>query len=189
MVHIQWESYSSLSGLSKEDQATQVKALMLCLSRETLSIEHNLGFTEEQMKQPQAIITAIRAYVDGHLNETVERRNFRRRTQQEGETFDDFLIALRELIKTCKFCSDVCTKKSLRDQIIEGLRDPETIEDLLKEKDLTLDTTIMHCRSREAAKKYRSDLSQDEQSTLAAVHAPTQARVKLACSGCTVSSI
>lgn len=127
---IQWESYSSLSGLSKEDQETQVKALMLCLSRETLSIVHNLGLTEEQMKQPQSIITAMRAYVDGHLNETVERRNFSRRTQQEGETFDDFLIALRELIKTCKFCSEVCAKKSLRDQIIEGLRDPETIEDL-----------------------------------------------------------
>ena len=98
--------------------------------------------------------------------------------------FDDFLIALCELIKTCKFCSDICTKKSLRDQIIEGLRDPETIEDLLKERDLTLDTTIMRCRSREAAKKYRSDLSQDKQSTLAAVRAPTQARVKIACSGC-----
>ena len=65
----QWESYSSLSGLSKEDQATQVKALMLCLSRETLSIIHNLGLTEEQMKQPQAIITAMRVYVDGHLND------------------------------------------------------------------------------------------------------------------------
>ena len=42
----------------------------------------------------------------------------------------------------------------------------------------------MRCRSRETAKKYHSDLSQDEQSMLAAVRAPTQARVKLACSGC-----
>ena len=32
-----------------------------------------------------------------YVNETVERRNFRRRVQQPGETFDDFLIALRDL--------------------------------------------------------------------------------------------
>ena len=97
--------FSSLSGLSKEEPATQVKALMLCLSRETLSIVQNLGLTEAQLKEPQSKITAMCAYVDGHVNETVERHNFRCCKQQEGETFDDFLIALRELIKMCKLCS------------------------------------------------------------------------------------
>ena len=95
------------------------------------------------MKQPSEIIRAMQEYVDGHVNETVERRNFRRRKQQPGESFDDFVIALCELIKTCKFCSPSCAQKNLRDQIIEGLRDAETVEDLLKEKDLMLETTIL----------------------------------------------
>ena len=64
--------------------------------------------------------------VDGHVNETVERWNFRKRTQQLGESFDDFLVSLREPMKTCNFCFDDCTNKSIRDQIIEGLLDADT---------------------------------------------------------------
>ena len=179
---LQWESYSCLSGLAKE-AGTQVKALMLSFSRDTLAIVQNLGLTEDQMKAPQDIIAAIRAYVDGHVNETVERRNFRRRRQQAGESFDDFLIALRELIKTCKFCSDAWAQKGLRDQIIEGLQNADTVEDLLKEKDLTLATTIMRFRSREAAKKHCSDITEVEPGTIAAARTPYQARSKT-CTGC-----
>ena len=86
----------------------QVKALTLCFSSETLAIVQNLGLTEDQMKDTGEIIDAIQRYVDGHTNETVERRNFRRQTQQPGKSFDDYLISLCELTKTCKFCSESC---------------------------------------------------------------------------------
>ena len=43
------------------------------------------------------IIEALQAYVDGHLNETVEHRSFRCHKQQTGEIFDDYLISLRDL--------------------------------------------------------------------------------------------
>ena len=99
------------------------------------------------------IVAAIQRYVEGQINESVERRTFRRRVQQPGESFDDFLVSLRELAKTCKFCSDNCTTKNIRDQIIEGLRDGDTIEHLLQETDLNLDKTITTCRAQEAAKE------------------------------------
>ena len=72
----QWESYSSLSGLSNEDAAKQVKALTLCLLRDTLTIIHNLGLSENEMKDTEAIIDAMQRYVDGHINEMVEHQNF-----------------------------------------------------------------------------------------------------------------
>ena len=106
--HTQWESYCFLSGLLEEDAAKQVKALILCLPRETLTIVHNLGLNKADMKRPPAIIDALQRYVDGHINESVEQRNFRRQTQQHGETFDDYLISLRDLAKTCRFCSNDC---------------------------------------------------------------------------------
>ena len=71
------------------------------------------------MKQPDAVIQAMQEYIDGHVNEMVEHRNFCQWQQQPGESFDDFLIALHELIKTCKFYSDMCAQKNLRNQIIE----------------------------------------------------------------------
>ena len=86
-------------------------------------VVQNLGLTTEARNDVSQVIQALQRYVDGHINETVERRNFRRRIQQPGETFDDFLISLRELAKTCKFCSDTCKEKSIRNQIIEGSKD------------------------------------------------------------------
>jgi len=62
-------------------------------------------------------------------------------------------------------------QKSLRDQIIEGLRDrdADTIKDLLKENNLTLDATIARCRSQEAARKYCLEITQQEQEAVAAL--------------------
>ena len=185
----QWDSYCFLSGLVDEDSTKQVKVLTLCLSRETLAIVHNLGLSETQMKKPSAVIDALQRYVDGHINETVERRNFRRRTQQQGETFDDYLIALREMAKTCKFCSDTCMQKNIRDQVIEGLLDGDTVEDLLQEPDLTLTTAITKCRSREAAKKNRSQMLAQEPelgvvATLQYPQIPNQQGRPRTCPGC-----
>ena len=59
--------------------------------------------------------------------------------------------------KTCNFCSDTCTQKNIRDQIIEGTKD--TVEQLLKQPDLTLDAAITLCRAQEAAKKHRREIS------------------------------
>ena len=145
----QWDAYLSLSGLDKQLQTKQVQA-SLCFSRETVTIVDNLGRTATQKGDSKQIVTAIR-YV-GHINESVERRNFQQRVQQPGESLDDFLVALRELAETCQFCSDRCTTKSIRDQIIEGLTDDDTVKDLIKGKDLTLDKTITTCRAQEAAK-------------------------------------
>ena len=118
---LQWKSYCSLSRLANEGASKQVEALSLCFLREALAIVQNLGLTNYERKDVTAIIEALQSYVDGHLNETVEQRNFCRRKQQPGETFHNFLISLRELAKSCKFCSEVCMEKNIRDQVIEGV--------------------------------------------------------------------
>jgi len=70
----QWTSYCTLA---KESAATKVQVLILCLSRETLIIINNLGFTVEQKQDAATIITEIKCHVDSHINELVERHNLR----------------------------------------------------------------------------------------------------------------
>lgn len=154
----QWDAYISLSGLAEQEPAKQVQALTLCFSRETVTIVDNLGLTAAQRRDATRIVAAISQYVEGQMNESVERRHFRQRRQQPGESFDDFLVSLRELAKTCNFCTDECTQKSIRDQIVEGLLDGDAIEDLLKERELTLDAAILKCRAQEAAKQQREEI-------------------------------
>ena len=59
-------------------------------------------------------------------------------------------------MKTCNFCNDGCTQKSMHDQIIEGLLGGDTVEHLLQEKDVSLDTAIHMCQAQEAAMKQRA---------------------------------
>ena len=165
----QWTSYATLSGLSGESEATKVQALTLCFSRETLTVVNNLGLTEEERANADTIITAIKRHVDGHINVSVERRRLRRRMQQPGESFDDIHSFIK---RACNFCSAACTQKNIRDQIIEGLIDGDTIEHLLQQHNLTLDMTITMCRAQEAAKKQRKDIA--DHSVLAIRYPPKQ---------------
>ena len=138
--------------------------MTLCFSRDTLTIVENLGLSEDERKSVTAIIiiAAIKHYIEEHINESVERRNFRHRTQQPGETFDDFLVSLRELVKMCNFCSEMCIQKNIQDQIIEGLLDGDTAEALLQESNLTLATAISKRQAQEAAKKQRASLTSQQ---------------------------
>ena len=66
---------------------------------------------------------------------------------------------LCELVKACNFYSSECADKNVRDQLIEGIIDGDTVEDLLQIKDLTLDKAIQVCQAQEAAKKQRANVT------------------------------
>ena len=128
-------------------------ALELCLTSGSLRILRNLGLTAEQLADAAVIVEQLKKYARGQLNESVERRNFRKRMQQSGESVGDYIVELRDLVKTCNFCDDKCVEKVLRDQLIEGLMDNNTVEDLLKIKELTLDVAISNAEACVSAKK------------------------------------
>ena len=122
-------------------------------------IVDNLGLPKEDQKKIDKIIQALKVFVEGAVNETVERRNFRKRRQHIQESFDDFLDALRDLIKACNYCAaDDWVNKALRDQV-KSLQDGDTIDELLCQKDLTLDKTIQMCRARKSAKHQRDQIN------------------------------
>ena len=154
----EWNAYSAVSGLEKEEPDTQYNVLRLAFSRETALVVSNLGLPEQNEKEVKSIIKALTEHVEGTVNETVERKAFRKRKQQQGESFDDYLVSLRDLMCTCNYCSDECSNKALRDQIIEGLYDGDTVEQLLRERKLTIDGVISTCRAHESAKQQRADM-------------------------------
>ena len=79
--------------------------------------------------------------------------------------------------------------KSIRDQLIKGLNDGNTIEEV-QHSNVILEITITKCQSREASKKHHTDIIQNSD-TVAALHKPSYSppqvgqNVKLAvCQGC-----
>ena len=106
-----WDAYYAVSGLHTADAAFKVNVLFLCFTDDTAHVVQNLGLSAEQLADHTAIIEALKTYVDGTVNETLERHHFRLRRQQEGEPFDAYLVALRDLIRTCNFCNDPCAQR------------------------------------------------------------------------------
>ena len=85
----------------------------LAFSRETANVAENFGLPEDRKKVDE-VIAALKIHVAGSVKETVESRNFRERKQHTRESFDNYVIALRELIKACNYCIDECSRKASR---------------------------------------------------------------------------
>ena len=94
--------------------------------------------TPEDTRTVDQIVTAFDSFAIGEVNEPYERYIFNKRHQDESESFELFLSALRKLIKTCNYCR-TCVNSILRDRIVLGIRDTNTQQALLKERKLTLD--------------------------------------------------
>ena len=109
---IQWEAYFSLSDLDDQTTEKQVQVLTLSFSPETLTIVENLGLTDAQHKSAKEIITTVEAYVNGQINESVERCAFGSRVEQEGEMFNDFVVSLRNLQKLASFVTMTAPKRT-----------------------------------------------------------------------------
>ena len=104
------------------------------------------------------LILMVKTAVLGEVSDTYERYVFRTHTQQKGETFDEFLLTLREMQKTCDVCEHMADK-FLRDQVIFGVRGDSVCEKLLQERQLTLPKTIDMCRAAESASVQAKDMA------------------------------
>lgn len=63
-------------------------------------------------------------------------------------------------------------RKNIRDQIIEGFLDGDTVEELLQEKDLTLAKAITKCQALKAAKKQCANITSHHNESVAALQNP-----------------
>ncbi|KAK2548177.1 hypothetical protein P5673_031709 [Acropora cervicornis] len=69
----------------------------------------------------EIVITKFEEYCVRQRNETFERYNFNMRVQQEGETVDAHVTALKTLVETCNFGQ--LQNDLLRDKIVIGIKE------------------------------------------------------------------
>ena len=116
-----------------------------------LDIFDGLSFDTEADRQDinrviNKVLKKLEAYCIVETNETYERYVFNKRDQQQGESFDSYLTALRSLIKTCNF--GILQDNLLRDRVVLGIRENSTRKKLLAESKLTLEKCISICRAK-----------------------------------------
>ena len=148
--HNRWIDYSIVTKLQDETPEYRCSMLRYTFTEETRKIYNTLNLTADEAKDDKTIITKLETFAKGTVNETLERHTFNSRTQEEGESFDDFLTELKVLLKNCNFCAN-CVDGILRDRIVAGVRDSSLRQKLLSDPALTLKKAEDACRAKEKA--------------------------------------
>ena len=143
------------TGLDKKDKKIQANILLHVIGPDAVKVYN--GFTwapaqgvnpAEDKEDPAQILQKFEDYCTPHKNITYERHLFNRRSQEVGETFDQFYTHLCHLSHTCEFGN--MTDQMIRDRIVVGIQNPGLRERLLRiGEELTLIKAVDTCRTWE----------------------------------------
>ena len=144
-----YNNYFIISRLENESPQFQLAMFKHSVGDEGLRVIKTFGYSaEENPNDWRTVMAKLEAHCIGEVNETVERYVFNKRDKLQDETVDSYVAELKTLAKTCNFCD--CLRDSLiRDCIVLGIKNEQTMKKLLKMRDLTLNK----CMTRVVAKR------------------------------------
>ena len=108
-------------------------------------------------------------YCQPRKNVPFERYKFNKRTQETGESYEQYKTTLRKLSEACEF-DTITPNEILRDRLIFGIHDTKVRERLLRETNLTLMKTDEICRAAESMTEQMRIVGQSNNETTS-VHA------------------
>ena len=160
-----FDGYRLLVGLNDLPMAEQRAALLALLDDEWVRIVR-FGLPQTTDATVDDLIGAMHHHLRRQRNIIIDRRDFNMRVQQAGETFDEFLCALKETASFCDFCVK-CIDDRLRDRLVVGVRDEDARRRMLELPELTLQSAADICRASENASSSTSAIGQPMTSSLA----------------------
>lgn len=126
------ENYCIVTHMDKQSDDYKVALFLYCIGPEAVNTYNSFDLTQGNKRNLTAIIEEFEKYAIGDVKESYERFIFNSRNQLEGETVDEYVTQLRNLAKSCNFCT--CLHDSLiRDRIVLGIRDAHKRKRLLQQ--------------------------------------------------------
>ena len=146
---LDWKMYAGTGVLKKKSNKEKTCTLLSMAGRE--AIKHmSMIDPEDKITDPDEVLKKLDEHFLPKKNIILERFNFAQSRQSEGETFDEFLSKITNLVKSCE--CPITEEDLLRDKIVSGIANNKLRQDLLCKQDLSLKLAIDYCRTSEAAK-------------------------------------
>ena len=99
-----FESYSVLAGLDDLSVEPQKATIVTVIGLEALELYKSLPFQQtEDRTNLEKVLDLFECHFVGRQNVTFERFQFYSRQQCEGETFEEYVTALRQMARLCEF--------------------------------------------------------------------------------------
>ena len=151
--------YYTLTGIEKCDDKVKVTTLRSYLSKHMHNIlQFSIGIRDDEERSMDDVMEAIRKFLRSKRNVLLDRVEFERYRQKEGEDFECFYIATQQLAfdadlvnNHCDECSKKCLESRVANKLMAGIKDQDVRTNLLKvkEDDFSLENIVTICRTEE----------------------------------------
>ena len=151
-----FEQFRTASNLHTQDDARQVSTLLYCLGEEAGDVLDTTTLSNADKKEYKKVIEAYDEFFKKRRNVIFERARFNRRCQLPGESAEQYITALYNLIDSCEY--GTLKDDLLRDRIVVGIADQALSERMQLNPDLTLEKAKTQIRQKEAVQSQRQQL-------------------------------
>ena len=127
-----WDAYEEVTGLRNKTSRFCVATFITCIGKAALEIHNGLPFTgDEEKSDMNKVLELWEAHYIGKTNIIYERYKFNNRSQEQTESIDTYVNALRALAETCEF--GTLKDHLIHHRIVCGVRDNAVRRKLLQE--------------------------------------------------------
>lgn len=152
-----FDIFLNASGIIGKSETTKVNTFLNMIGEDSVEVFDSFKLTAEQCNSYNEVVQAFENFCKPKKNTVYERFMFYQRKQRELEPFDNFLMDIKRLIRSCEFGDK--EEEMLRDQIVMGVEDKRMQMKLLEKADLTCDSAIEKCRASEATKEQATTMN------------------------------
>ena len=147
-----WDDYNRLCQLSTFSREDQLAFLRSCFTEDMRAMCQHAVDIDGDTDSVNSALEKIEGHLRQQCNVAIDRVKFEERNQEEGESFNSFLISIKELAADAELCSS-CVDQRLTTRIMSGLRNQETRRKLLAIRPFpSLVQAVDVCRSEEASR-------------------------------------
>ncbi len=150
--------YLTATGLDKEDGPRRVCTLLYCMGEDAEDVLASTDIKEDEKADYKIVLDKFDAYFKIRRNIIFERAKFNRRDQAEGESAEQYIACLYNLVETCEY--GALKEEMLRDRIVVGIRDKALSDKLQMDESLSLEKAKTQVRQKEAVKEQRHELQE-----------------------------
>ena len=99
-----FKQYRSAAGLDEEADTRQVDTLLYCMGEEAEEVLTSTNISVENRARYDGVIEQFETHFRVRRNVIFERARFNRRCQKEGESAEQYITELYNLIEFCEYC-------------------------------------------------------------------------------------
>ena len=161
-----FEAYAVLTKLGSKAKEERKATIVGLLGMNAMDLYDSLPFAnDDERSEADKVIKYLDEHFDEERNVIYERFLFYNRQQEKGESFAQYLAALRKHATRCNFDS-ITPKEILRDRLVSGIQNDSLQQALLAKKTLSLGDCIKMCRTAETSRSQEAMMNSiDEQKT------------------------